>query len=100
MKIMITCLFLLIFFVGTLFAQEESYRPGLFFRENWKETPAEIPLSQKHVDNNELLVNLYGAGQDSLKKSNHPQPVDDPVSYTHLRAHETKANLVCRLLLE
>ena len=22
-----------------------------------------------------------------------------PVSYTHLRAHETKANLVCRLLL-
>src|SRR5660398_145723 len=22
----------------------------------------------------------------------------DPVSYTHLRAHETKANLVCRLL--
>ena len=25
---------------------------------------------------------------------------DKPVSYTHLRAHETKANLVCRLLLE
>src|SRR5665809_52285 len=23
-----------------------------------------------------------------------------PVSYTHLRAHETKAKLVCRLLLE
>ncbi len=23
-----------------------------------------------------------------------------PVSYAHLRAHETKANLVCRLLLE
>jgi len=25
---------------------------------------------------------------------------EGPVSYTHLRAHETKANLVCRLLLE
>ena len=25
---------------------------------------------------------------------------DEAVSYTHLRAHETKANLVCRLLLE
>src|SRR5665809_154108 len=25
--------------------------------------------------------------------------IDVPVSYTHLRAHETKANLVCRLLL-
>ena len=24
----------------------------------------------------------------------------DPVSYTHLRAHETSAHLVCRLLLE
>src|SRR5660398_233950 len=34
---------------------------------------------------------LYGAvvGEDAV-----------PVSYTHLRAHETKANLVCRLLLE
>src|SRR5660397_255923 len=27
-------------------------------------------------------------------------PYRRPVSYTHLRAHETKANLVCRLLLE
>ncbi len=57
---------------------QESYRPGLFFREDWKETPAEIPLSQKHVSNPELLVNLYGAGKDSLKKSNHEKPVDDP----------------------
>ena len=28
------------------------------------------------------------------------KPGNFPVSYTHLRAHETKANLVCRLLLE
>ena len=28
------------------------------------------------------------------------EDVPEPVSYTHLRAHETKANLVCRLLLE
>ena len=26
--------------------------------------------------------------------------INDPVSYTHLRAHETGRNLVCRLLLE
>ena len=25
---------------------------------------------------------------------------DSPVSYTHLRAHETRHDLVCRLLLE
>src|SRR5660398_307435 len=29
-----------------------------------------------------------------------PSATVSPVSYTHLRAHETKANLVCRLLLE
>ena len=28
------------------------------------------------------------------------EAISSPVSYTHLRAHETKANLVCRLLLE
>src|SRR5665647_3785955 len=27
-------------------------------------------------------------------------PEDEPVSYTHLRAHETDSYLVCRLLLE
>src|SRR5665809_141344 len=32
--------------------------------------------------------------------SNVPLQRTDAVSYTHLRAHETKANLVCRLLLE
>ena len=69
---------LVILFTVTLFAQENNYRPGLFFREDWKEIPAEIPLSQKHVDNTELILNLYGGGQDSLKKSNHEKPVDDP----------------------
>src|SRR5660398_226066 len=35
------------------------------------------------------------------RKSEHtPVCQIQPVSYTHLRAHETKANLVCRLLLE
>src|SRR5660398_196510 len=34
-----------------------------------------------------------------LLLSNHMAEVLEPVSYTHLRAHETKANLVCRLLL-
>jgi hypothetical protein len=59
-------------------AQEASYRPGLFFREDWKETPAEIPLHQGHVNNPALLVELYGPGRDSLKKSHHEQPSDDP----------------------
>src|SRR5660397_157508 len=32
--------------------------------------------------------------------SDHERGVRRAISYTHLRAHETKANLVCRLLLE
>src|SRR5665809_127290 len=39
----------------------------------------------------------------SIAPFNNSEPTSRPstsVSYTHLRAHETKANLVCRLLLE
>ena len=74
--------FTLVFVFTTLciiiVSAQESYRPGLFFREDWKEIPAEIPLNQKHVNNPNLTVHQYGPGQDSLKKSNHEQPVDDP----------------------
>ncbi len=76
-KVFVVILFLTQF-ISNGSAQETNYRPGLFFHEDWKETPAEIPLSQKHVNNPGLLVQLYGPGQDSLKKSNHEKPVDDP----------------------
>lgn len=62
---------------GELLGQK-SYRPELFFREDWKEIPAEIPLNQNHVENSELIVQLYGVGMDSLKKSHHENPIDDP----------------------
>ncbi len=53
-------------------------RPPLLFREDWKEIPAEVPLNQKHVANENLLLHLYGPGLDSLKKSHHDHPADDP----------------------
>ena len=59
------------------FAQED-YRPDLLFREDWKESPAEIPLHQGHISNPNLLVSLYGPGSDSIKKSHHDTPIDDP----------------------
>ena len=37
------------------------------------------------LDRSDILITTGGLG---------------PVSYTHLRAHETRSNLVCRLLLE
>lgn len=77
MRKIIGGLFLIILSLTHVFAQT-NYRPSLFFREDWKEIPAEIPLSQNHVENQNLLVQLYGPGQDSLKKSNHEKPADDP----------------------
>ncbi|MCK4346089.1 MAG: hypothetical protein KAX05_12455 [Bacteroidales bacterium] len=55
-----------------------QYRPSLLFREDWKEIPPAIPVTQEHVANENLILNLYGAGRDSIKKSNHDHPVDDP----------------------
>ena len=42
---------------------------------------------------------LFDLNEQFFELVVHPQSII-PVSYTHLRAHETKANLVCRLLLE
>jgi hypothetical protein len=53
-------------------------RPGLFFREDWKETPAQTPVTQAQVANPDLVVFLHGPGQAGLKKSHHDKPADDP----------------------
>ena len=55
-----------------------QYRPSLFFREDWKEIPAATPVTQDHVVNKDLLLGLYGPGRDSIKKSHHDTPADDP----------------------
>jgi hypothetical protein len=51
---------------------------GLFFREDWKETPPATPVTQEHVVNQKLTVRLYGPGKEGIKKSHHDQPKDDP----------------------
>lgn len=60
---------------STVFAQE---RPGLLFREDWKETPAATPVTQEHVVNPDLIVARYGPGEAQIKKSHHDKPADDP----------------------
>ena len=56
-----------------------------------------------------LQFSERGISEDILKvldsavanaEHNDNQIADEPVSYTHLRAHETPEHLVCRLLLE
>lgn len=64
-----------------LLSQEKvSYRPDLFFREDWTQHPKHSirPLSQKHVENKDLLLNVYGKAIDSISKSHHDEPIDDP----------------------
>ncbi len=72
-----------IFIITIIFTLSEisciaQYRPSLFFREDWKETSAATPVTQQHVMNKDLILSLYGAGADSIKKSHHNHPSDDP----------------------
>lgn len=53
-------------------------RPPLFFREDWKETPAALPITAEHVANPDLVLSLHGPGKDGIKKSHHDKPADDP----------------------
>ncbi|NND06992.1 MAG: hypothetical protein HKN87_11485 [Saprospiraceae bacterium] len=58
-----------------ILAQE---RPELAFREDFMETPAEIPINQSHLANQSLTLALHGPGKDVIKKSHHDKPTDDP----------------------
>jgi hypothetical protein len=55
-----------------------QYRPSLFFREDWKENPAATHITQDHVANKDLILGVYGQGCDSIRKSHHVAPADDP----------------------
>jgi hypothetical protein len=70
--------FLSTFFLCTSVICSAQYRPSIFFREDWKEIPAATPVTQDHVTNQNLKLNLYGLGKDSIRKSHHDQPIDDP----------------------
>jgi hypothetical protein len=53
-------------------------RPGLLFREDWKETAAATPVTQDQVANANLVVSRHGPAAGLIKKSHHDQPADDP----------------------
>ena len=53
-----------------------------------------------HGHNYELEVKVVGEPDKKTGFVMDMKELSDPVSYTHLRAHETVLDLVCRLLLE
>ena len=69
---------MLVFCLSAFQTLQAQYRPSLFFREDFKETPAATPVTNEHLVNTNLQLGFYGPGCDSLKKSHHEKPVDDP----------------------
>lgn len=57
---------------------EEQSRTKLFFREDWREIAAALPVTQEHVSNPDLVLALYGPARNAVKKSNHPEIPNDP----------------------
>ena len=51
---------------------------GMFFREDFKEIPAAIPITQAHIANAELKLALHGPAADVVKKSHHDSVKNDP----------------------
>jgi len=50
----------------------------LIFREDWREIPAAIPVSQEHVGNKHLRLHRHGPGANLIKKSHHAEIPGDP----------------------
>jgi hypothetical protein len=69
---------LLIPVLAAALSAADAGRPGLFFREDFKETPPETPVTQAHIANSNLVLSLYGPGKEGVKKSHHDTPADDP----------------------
>lgn len=69
--------FLLVFlgFPFQVFAQDKVTK---LFREDWKEIPAETPVTENHLENDRLNLHLYGSAKEELKKSHHPEIPNDP----------------------
>ncbi len=51
---------------------------GLYFREDWADTPPALPVTQEHVANPDLVLGLHGPGRFVIKKSFHKWVPNDP----------------------
>ena len=76
-------------------------RPPLFFREDWKETPAVTPVTQAEVNNPDLLLAVYGRGKDHVRKSHHDHPARsilrvERAEYRQLAGHPAEERLLRR----
>ena len=92
-----------ILFVGGQIVLPDRVVDGSLLVENEKIVGILEPEIQTHIENCEIVdvtgKTLLPGLIDTHVHMWDPSPLNS-VSYTHLRAHETGRNLVCRLLLE
>ena len=74
---------------------------GILSKRNDKSHTKELKANQ-YDEIDLVIVNFYPFEKTLEQTTNHSKIIEniDAVSYTHLRAHETVLDLVCRLLLE
>lgn len=63
---------------STVGSHSDANELELFFREDWKETPAETPVTQDHVSNPDLILTRHGPARDWIRKSHHDDVPNDP----------------------
>src|SRR5665648_384388 len=100
--------------------EKKSFQGWDFSYIEKRETHEPLPWDydkfvRQYLNSNSILLDMGTGGGEYLLTLNHPYfktfateaylPNFElcertPVSYTHLRAHETRHDLVCRLLLE
>lgn len=69
---------LFIIISGNFKESDAQSKAIVFFREDWKEIEAALPVTQEHVSNPDLVLSLHGPGKGEIKKSNHPHIPNDP----------------------
>jgi len=60
----------------TVNGADQSAAP--FFREDWRQTPAALPVTQDHVANPMVVLSTHGPNRDAIKKSHHDEIPNDP----------------------
>ena len=66
------------FLVVVAFGAAAEAGDALFFREDTRDIPAALPITQEHVSNPALTLGLYGPGKTGIKKSYHETSKNDP----------------------
>jgi len=63
----------------SVYLAKVKIRPQLtWFREDFTETPPEIPVQQKHLANPDLILKRLGPGEGQIKRSFHENVPGDP----------------------